>query len=135
MRHRHLLFALLCACDGAPNTTSDAPPPASAIRSALTGPGEVTPDGACSLPTLFAGATCERHVVTCAGLEPATVNLVIAEPPAGVALRGTIILGSGSMGATLIEKATIDAGGSHFVHEVEKLRARGYRLVQRAWQG
>lgn len=138
MKHRHLLFALLCACDGAthetPGTTT-AEPAARAFRAALTGPGEVTPDGACTLPTLFSGATCERHVVTCAGLEPATVNLVIAEPPAGVPLRGTVILGSGSMGATLIEKATIDGGESHFVAEMEQLRARGYRLIERAWQG
>ena len=135
MKHRHLLFALLCACDGASSTTTDDVPAARALRAALTGPGEVAPDGACALPTLFVGATCERHVVTCPGLEPATVNLVIAEPPAGVALRGTVLLGSGSMGATLIEKATIDGGESHFVSEMEELRARGYRLIQRAWQG
>lgn len=98
--------------------------------------GDVTPEGDCDLSTLFVGATCERYIVQCEGLSAATVNLVIAEPPPTVPVQATVLLGSGSAGASLIEKATIDpTGESALVAELTRLRKKGFRIVQRAWQG
>lgn len=89
---------------------------------------EATP---CTVATSLVGATCETLTISgCADLEDATAQIILAEPTGG-SLQGTVVLGSGSTGASPMEKA----GGAAFLAELETLRAGGYRIVERAWQG
>lgn len=98
--------------------------------------GTVTPAGNCELATALADATCEQVTVACAGLDDATLALIVGEPADGVAVKGTIVFGSGSAGASPMEQA---AGGktgeTYFLSELEALRADGYRVIERAWRG
>lgn len=131
MRIPVLLVVLVAACETASPLEPIESPLEEAGAAAL---GTVTHDGECTLASLLAGDRCEQAVVTCPGLAPATVRMVIAEPTAP--LVGTVIFGSGSAGASLMEQAATGPGGDNpFVAELEALRAAGYRVVQRAWQG
>lgn len=98
--------------------------------------GSVTASGPCELTTALADATCEQVTVACPGLDDATLALIVGEPADGVAVKGTIVFGSGSAGASPMEQA---AGGrtgeTYFISELEALRADGYRVVERAWRG
>jgi hypothetical protein len=86
---------------------------------------------ACTVTSGLVGATCETlQVAGCTDLEDATVQILIADPTGGP-FRGTVVFGSGSAGASPMEKA----GGPAFVAELETLRSEGFRVVQRAWQG
>lgn len=131
MRILFLVPVLVAACE----TASPSGPIESALEElGVAALGTITSDGDCALPSLLAGDRCEQAVVTCPGLAPATVRMVIAEPTAP--LVGTVIFGSGSAGASLMEQAATGPGGDNpFVAELEGLRAAGYRVVQRAWQG
>lgn len=135
MRSCSLLVSSFLASFSAFACGVDPEPPAVTLEdssSALL--GTITPDGDCPLSSLLAGDRCEQAIVTCEGLAPATVRLVIAEPTAP--LIGTVIFGSGSAGASLMEQAATGPGGVNpFVEELEGLRAAGYRVIQRAWQG
>jgi hypothetical protein len=85
----------------------------------------------CTVATDLAGATCETLTISgCADLDDATVQLILAEPTGGP-YRGTVVFGSGSTGTNPMEKA----GGAAFLAELETLRANGYRVLERAWQG
>jgi len=134
-----LFIIATVACSNEP----EAPPAPAAVALALDdeadlGPlGAVTPDGACDLASGFAGATCEQYVVSCPGLDDATVRLVIAEPSPAATYRGTVLIGSGSRGVNLYEASALDpaTGDNPVVFHFDKLRAKGFRLVQRAWQG
>ncbi len=112
-----------------------APPRAAAVPAEARSPpplGTVTTLAApCTVATDLAGATCETLTVSgCADLGDATVQLILAEPTGGP-YRGTVVFGSGSTGTNPMEKA----GGAAFLAELETLRANGYRVLERAWQG
>lgn len=135
-----LLLGSACGGDepgGPPDAATDAATVIDATPPAL---GTVTPLGACSitLPTLLAGARCEEVRVACPGMADATARLMIGDPTAAPT-RGTVLFGSGSSGATLMEQATVRDGPngptSAFVDELEDLRGAGYRVIERAWQG
>ena len=137
-----LLVVMTTACAGGepaggPDAAVDA---AVALDAPALALGTVTPLGACTqaLPTLLAGARCEEVRVSCPGMADATARLMIGEPTGGPT-RGTVLFGSGSSGATLMEQATVRDGPngptSAFVDELEDLRADGYRVIERAWQG
>jgi hypothetical protein len=116
-----------------PDATPGDTPDAGANVDAAPSPalGTITPGGACTVTSLLEDATCERFVVSgCAQLDDATLQVVTAEPT-GAPYRGTVVFGSGSAGASLIEQS----GGPNFVAAAEDLRAAGFRVVERAWQG
>lgn len=139
-----LLLAAACsggATGGDPDAADatlapDAADAASAADAAPPALGTVTPLGPCSapLPTLLAGARCEEVRVACPGMADATARLMIGEPSGPP--RATVVFGSGSSGATLMEQAATRPDGSNaFVTELEGLRRDGYRVIERAWQG
>jgi hypothetical protein len=131
-------LSALAACGGGDtpatvDATVDTPSEVDAAGPTL---GTVVPVGACTeaLPTLLANARCEEVRVQCPGMADATARMVIGEPTGPTV--GTVVFGSGSSGATLMEQATIRGDGtSAFVPELEALRAAGYRVIERAWQG
>jgi hypothetical protein len=77
----------------------------------------------------IANTTCRRLEVACPGLKPLSVQTRITEPPAGVALRGTVVLGSGSGGFGFYGG---QEGGAVLIKD---LAAIGFRCVDRAWAG
>lgn len=97
--------------------------------------GSVSSLRSCALSSLLPGARCEEVTVSCPGLEDATLRLLVAEPTASE--RGTVVLGSGSAGASPIEQAATDPRTNEnlLVPQLERLRAAGFRVVERAWQG
>ncbi len=145
LRWASACVVILSACGGGGGEASiDAADPAAdaALDAALEPPlGTATAMGPCTatLPTLLANARCEEVRITCPGMADATARLMIGDATAGPS-RGTILFGSGSSGATLMEQASVRMGPggemtSFFVDELEDLRAGGYRVIERAWQG
>jgi hypothetical protein len=72
---------------------------------------------------------CERLQVSCPGLKPIEVQIRITQPAAGVAKRGTVVLGSGSGGSSFY------AGAAPGQMLVKDLAAMGFLVVDRAWTG
>ena len=145
LRWASACVVILGACGGGGGEASiDAADPAAdaALDAALEPPlGTATAMGPCTatLSTLLANARCEEVRITCPGMADATARLMIGDATAGPS-RGTILFGSGSSGATLMEQASVRMGPggemtSFFVDELEDLRAGGYRVIERAWQG
>jgi hypothetical protein len=67
--------------------------------------------------------------VSAPGLKPVQVQIRITEPPAGVARRGTVVMGSGGGGNGFY-------AGAPPVHALVKdLAAMGFLVVDRAWDG
>lgn len=111
------------AASGGGGSGGGAVPPPLGTVTALADP--------CGVTTDLAGATCETLTISgCADLDDSTVQLILADPTGGP-FRGTVVFGSGSTGTNPMEKA----GGAAFLAELETLRANGYRVIERAWQG
>ena len=68
--------------------------------------------------------TCRRLEVSCPELRPIEVQIRVTQPAAGVATRGTVMLGSGGGGNAFY--------GSPLVRD---LAAMGFLVVDRAWTG
>jgi len=73
--------------------------------------------------------TCRVLRVECDGLPPLDVQLRVSEPEPQVALRGTVVLGTGGGGTDFYSERV---GGPALFQE---LRGHGFRLVERAWGG
>lgn len=65
---------------------------------------------------------CESFEVVCEGLVPAVVDLATYEPPAGAAIKGTIVFGSGGEGT-----------GFYNFAQMNDLLDAGYRVIDRRW--
>jgi hypothetical protein len=73
--------------------------------------------------------TCRHLKVSCEGLRPIQAEIRIMEPAAGVAPRGTVVLGSGGNGAAFY------AGPPEVQALVRDLAAMGFRVIDRRWIG
>ena len=73
--------------------------------------------------------TCRTLRVECAGLQAMEVRVRVTEPDPGVALRGTVVLGTGGGGNDFYSDRP---GGPELF---ASLRAHGFRCVERAWTG
>jgi hypothetical protein len=80
-------------------------------------------------PGPIANTTCRQLQVTCPGLKPLAAQVRITEPAAGVAFRGTVVVGSGGNGAGFYGG---QEGGRILVGDIAAL---GFRVVDRAWDG
>ncbi len=77
----------------------------------------------------LARTTCRRARVACPGVADMVVELRVTEPPAGVPGLGTVIFGTGGGGGGFYDQdATAQA-------MLARLAGRGFRVVQRAWNG
>lgn len=93
--------------------------------------GSVTDEaGACQRGVgTLARTTCRRARVACPGVADMVVELRVTEPPAGVPRLGTVIFGTGGGGGGFYDQdATAQA-------MLARLAGRGFRVVQRAWNG
>jgi hypothetical protein len=77
----------------------------------------------------LADTACKRVEVSCDGMKAIEAQLRITQPAAGVALRGTAVLGSGSAGSGFY------VGSKDVQALVKDLAAMGFRVVDRAWTG
>src|SRR5689334_18165321 len=111
MGHRHALLLVLLA-------PAFAQPPAPAL-------GRVTelPDACPSGPLTH--TTCRRLQVACDGLKTIDVQIRITEPAAGVAPRGTVVMGSGGSGNGFY------AAAPPVQSLVNEIAALGFRVVDR----
>ena len=92
--------------------------------------GQIRGLGGCNVPGGWppaADAECRRFEVTCEGLPPARVRLVMVTPPPGTPRRGTVVFGSGGMGNTLY------ASSQPATTMMQRLVVDGYLVVDRAW--
>jgi hypothetical protein len=80
-------------------------------------------------PGPLAHTTCRQLQVTCPGLKPIAVEVRIIEPAAGVPFRGTVVMGSGGPGAGFY------AGSPGGKILVEEIAAKGFQVIDRAWEG
>ncbi len=72
---------------------------------------------------------CKTVRVTCPGIKPLAAQVRITEPAAGVAYRGTVVVGSGGNGGGFY------AGPPGGRELVEDIAGMGFRVVDRAWAG
>lgn len=93
--------------------------------------GTVTEKGNCVKATTLGNAKCYAATVDgCAGVPAMDVEVLVADPPS-LPAKGTIIFGSGGGGGAFYEDA--GSGNSVTVQMLERLRVKGYRIVERAW--
>ena len=93
--------------------------------------GTVTEKGSCTKPTTLGNAKCYAATVSgCIGVPAMDVEVLVAEPPS-LPAKGTIIFGSGGGGGAFYEDAGY--GNKTTVEMLERLRMKGYRIVERAW--
>jgi len=113
--------------DGGADSAADATTPKAVTL------GTVKEKGSCTHPTALANATC--HAVTvegCPGVPAIDAEVLVAEPSSGTP-PGTIVFGSGGGGGAYYEDAGDGAGAAGPM--LERLRAKGFRIVERAWAG
>jgi hypothetical protein len=72
---------------------------------------------------------CQLLEVSAPGLKPIRVQVRVAEPPAGVKRRGTVVMGSGGGGNGFY------AGAPPVQALVKDLASMGFLVVDRAWNG
>lgn len=95
--------------------------------------GKVTEKGMCNKPTTLGNAKCySATVADCPSVPAMDVDLLVADPPT-LPAKGTIIFGSGGGGGAFYEDA--GNGNTVTVAMLERLRLKGYRIVERAWAG
>lgn len=92
--------------------------------------GSVQNVGPCAqpAPSKLANTTCQQMSVQCPGLARLGVEVLVSRPPDGIAVRGTVVLGTGGGGTGFYEASA--ASGAM----VERLRVAGFIVVQRAWE-
>lgn len=95
--------------------------------------GVVKEKGSCTHPTALANATCYAVAVEgCPGVPAIDAEVLVAEPSTA-SPPGTIVFGSGGGGGAYYEDAGDGAGAAGPM--LERLRAKGFRIVERAWAG
>ncbi len=96
-----------------------------------TPPGtlEVISDDCGAGPGSLPGATCRTVRVSCPDVAPAEAQVRVAAPPDGVAVRGTVIFGTGGGGNGFYENDPVART------IVERVSAAGFQVVERAWGG
>jgi hypothetical protein len=77
----------------------------------------------------IANTACRRFEVSCPDLKPILASVRITEPAAGMAFRGTVMMGSGSGGNSYYGG---DGPGQILVKDIA---AMGFRVVDRNWTG
>jgi hypothetical protein len=87
----------------------------------------VVRDGCTGTPGPLAGTTCRTLEITCGGLEPLQVELLIAQPPSSMAARGVILFGSGGAGTGLWSGPDAANGA------MDRLRNAGFIVIERRW--
>lgn len=102
-------------------------PDASAGDASVLGGVRVLREGCAASSGPLAGTTCRTLEVTCGGLEPLEVELLVTTPAAGVASRGVILFGSGGAGTGLW------SGPATTNQMMERLRRAGFLLIERRW--
>ncbi len=97
----------------------------------------VTSLGSCDagFASLAAPSRCEALEVTCEGLPPARVELVITEPPVGTAARGVLVFGEGGAGTDFTASGRALDGGLVYREGLRRLVLSGYIVVDRRWPG
>ena len=99
----------------------------SACYGAQLGTVKELPDACPAGP--IASSACKRLQVACPGLKPIEVQIRVTPAKAGVAPRGTVVLGSGAGGNGFY------AGAPPVAALVTDLAAMGFLVVDRAWTG
>ena len=121
-----LLFpglGLVAGCSGGGGSSS---PKAGQVT--VPGTATVLPGVCASGPGPVPGAICMTLTIESLANPVATLELRVVDPAAGVPLLGTVILGSGGLGAEFL---TDSPGGLELSNA---LLAAGFRIVDRRWE-